>query len=238
MLIALAPFVAAATWYYGSPIRTPSSRSVPSGLRKARPCSGRSRGCARRVPARGLRCLADDLPRPAGLAGGRAVPSGVASQRGGDGAGGLPARLHRSLPVWRVPQIPVVRRATDAVYHRAGSLWSGVSEGAGLVAYLPASSRRVVLPVMSTALAAAIALPVAGRVRREFDRGLASQRFEEAVRRPVGEWLRDHAPAEATVAMKAIGYQGYYANRHVVDLAGPWSVRRSCVCADRAGTQR
>jgi hypothetical protein len=29
----------------------------------------------------------------------------------------------------------------------------------------------------------------------------------------VGEWLRDATPADAVVAMEAIGYQGYFAER-------------------------
>lgn len=46
------------------------------------------------------------------------------------------------------------------------------------------------------------------------------QTNEDGLRREVGEWLRDQTPREAVIAMEAIGYQGYYAGRRVIDLAG------------------
>jgi hypothetical protein len=43
---------------------------------------------------------------------------------------------------------------------------------------------------------------------------------ENGTRRAVGEWLEQNTPAEAVIAMEAIGYQGYYSRRRVIDLAG------------------
>ncbi len=50
-----------------------------------------------------------------------------------------------------------------------------------------------------------------------------SQRFqanENAQRRRAGEWLNAQAHPSASVAMEAIGYQGTFARRRVIDLAG------------------
>jgi len=46
------------------------------------------------------------------------------------------------------------------------------------------------------------------------------QRIEDGLRRRVGEWLAANTPEDASVAMEAIGYQGTYARRRVIDLAG------------------
>ena len=43
---------------------------------------------------------------------------------------------------------------------------------------------------------------------------------EDGTRRAVGEWLASSTPRDAVVAMEAIGYQGYYSDRRVIDLAG------------------
>ena len=46
------------------------------------------------------------------------------------------------------------------------------------------------------------------------------QENEFGLRRAVGLWLRDNTPTDASVAMEAIGYQGYYSNRRIIDMAG------------------
>jgi arabinofuranosyltransferase len=46
------------------------------------------------------------------------------------------------------------------------------------------------------------------------------QENENGMRRVVGVWLRENTPPQATVAMEAIGYQGYYSDRRVIDMAG------------------
>jgi hypothetical protein len=48
----------------------------------------------------------------------------------------------------------------------------------------------------------------------------AFQENEEGLRLYVGEWLRDNTPKDSKVAMEAIGYQAYYSDRYVIDLAG------------------
>lgn len=47
-----------------------------------------------------------------------------------------------------------------------------------------------------------------------------AQENEDGFRRVVGLWLYDHTPTDASVAMEAIGYQGYYSERRIVDMAG------------------
>ena len=46
------------------------------------------------------------------------------------------------------------------------------------------------------------------------------QENEEGGRKAVGLWLTNHSAPAAIVAMEAIGYQGYYSERRVIDLAG------------------
>jgi hypothetical protein len=52
------------------------------------------------------------------------------------------------------------------------------------------------------------------------DRYARYQDMENRLRRRVGTWLHEHTPPAAVIAMEAIGYQGYYAKRRIVDLAG------------------
>lgn len=47
-----------------------------------------------------------------------------------------------------------------------------------------------------------------------------AQDNEDQFRRVVGLWLRDNAPPNALVAMEAIGYQGFFSERRIVDMAG------------------
>jgi len=46
------------------------------------------------------------------------------------------------------------------------------------------------------------------------------QENEWGLRRGLGLWLREHTPPNAGVAMEAIGYQGYFSGRRVIDMAG------------------
>jgi len=46
------------------------------------------------------------------------------------------------------------------------------------------------------------------------------QTNEEGTRRAIGEWLAANTPRDCLVAMEAIGYQGYYSGRRVLDLGG------------------
>jgi len=221
MLIALAPFVALATWYYGSPIPhsiiakraigSPGIETLFWSLARLRAEGSWWLRVSDAWPTTFLGLLAW-LGAARCLAGLRANEAAVVLV-------GFPLAYIGVFLFGKAPRFPWYV-APPMLCTTALAALGVAFLRERVAAYVPAFSRRVVLPAMSTVLVAAIALPVAGRVRREFERGLNSQRFEEAVRRPVGEWLRDHTPAEATVAMEAIGYQGYYANRHVVDLAG------------------
>src|SRR5262249_5248776 len=66
---------------------------------------------------------------------------------------------------------------------------------------------------------AVFALAHLPQLRAEID---DARRFQEneATRRAIGEWLRSHTPPAAATAMEAGGYQGYYSERRVIDLAG------------------
>lgn len=74
---------------------------------------------------------------------------------------------------------------------------------------------------MAAVLAAAL-------IGAEFAHGLrsavtfhqANQENEQTVRRAVGEWIADHSDPSSVAVMEAIGYQGTYSHRRVVDLAG------------------
>jgi hypothetical protein len=46
------------------------------------------------------------------------------------------------------------------------------------------------------------------------------QTNERETRRVIGLWLRDNTPSTSVVAMEAIGYQGYYSERKIIDEAG------------------
>src|SRR5262249_36286949 len=62
---------------------------------------------------------------------------------------------------------------------------------------------------------------------------------ENTTRRAIGEWLRTHTAPNAVVAMEAIGYQGTFSERRVVDLAGivtPEVVRMRKESGSNAGT--
>ena len=48
----------------------------------------------------------------------------------------------------------------------------------------------------------------------------ADQINEDGLRRVVGVWFKTHTPPTAVLAMEAVGYQGYYSERAVIDLAG------------------
>ncbi len=65
-----------------------------------------------------------------------------------------------------------------------------------------------------------VAIGLGARLVDAFEEHRIDQENEDGTRRRVGEWLRDHSTPGATVAMEAIGYEGTYSRRRVVDLAG------------------
>jgi hypothetical protein len=83
-------------------------------------------------------------------------------------------------------------------------------------------SRRARITALAVAslIAALLAADLVYRDYRQFAVDRAVQANEDGLRRAVGEWLARATPRDATVAMEAIGYQGTYSNRRVIDLAG------------------
>jgi hypothetical protein len=77
---------------------------------------------------------------------------------------------------------------------------------------------------LANAAAAAVLAPlVAGMVVRAFHLTQVHrdwQRNQDGLLRAVGVWIDQHAPRDASVAMEAIGYEGTYSHRRVIDLAG------------------
>lgn len=69
-------------------------------------------------------------------------------------------------------------------------------------------------------IAALIGYGLVGQDLEAFKVQRAIQENEDTTRRAIGEWLRAHTRPDAVVAMEAIGYQGTYSRRKVVDLAG------------------
>jgi len=65
-----------------------------------------------------------------------------------------------------------------------------------------------------------VAIGLGVRLAGSFEHQRLTQENEDGTRRRVGEWIRDHSRPEAVVAMEAIGYQGTYSRRRVIDLAG------------------
>ena len=80
--------------------------------------------------------------------------------------------------------------------------------------------RRFALGVCIGSLLLALLLHLPSAGLRELAHQERMQRYEEGLRRRVGEWLAANTPENATVATEAIGYQGYYSKRRIVDLAG------------------
>jgi len=93
--------------------------------------------------------------------------------------------------------------------------------GVGLGALYESLARRRVL-AGAIAIALLITLSTGAIVRgthlASFHRDV--QRNEDGLLRAVGVWVDQHASPNASVAMEAIGYQGTYAHRRVIDLAG------------------
>ena len=75
-----------------------------------------------------------------------------------------------------------------------------------------------------SALGILVALLGAGRLASDLPSGIADlHRYMEneyGLRRALGVWLKENTPARASVAMEAIGFQGYYSERRVIDQAG------------------
>ena len=69
-------------------------------------------------------------------------------------------------------------------------------------------------------LIAIFGLAFVARDAEKFHEYKILQENEVGLRKEVGHWLDQNTPKASTVAMEAIGYQGYHANRTVIDMAG------------------
>jgi len=98
--------------------------------------------------------------------------------------------------------------------------------GAGIGRILSwAASRKLDWKLRAAVVAAAaLTIPMITSLARDFPRQVRHlRRFQEnevGLRRNVGLWLRNNTPEDASVAMEAIGYQGYFSDRRVIDMAG------------------
>ncbi|HUT73508.1 MAG TPA: hypothetical protein VM221_01585 [Armatimonadota bacterium] len=104
--------------------------------------------------------------------------------------------------------------------------------GAGigqLLTWIASAKRHQALRVAVAVGTAAMVVPAFVGMARDLPRQVRHTRlFQEnewGLRRGVGLWLRSHTAANASVAMEAIGYQGYYSQRRIIDMAGVISPR-------------
>jgi hypothetical protein len=108
----------------------------------------------------------------------------------------------------------------------AVQVWAAVRDRSGL-----RRIRRLALGVYAGSLLLMLLLHLASAGPRELAHQQRMQEYEDGLRRRVGEWLATTTPEGATVATEAIGYQGYYSKRRIIDLAGLTS--REVVSASR-----
>jgi len=120
-------------------------------------------------------------------------------------------------PLWCVSTLVVIG---------AVRVWAAVRDRSRLLRI-----RRLALGVYVGSLLLILLLHLTSAGFREFAYQERMQDYEEGLRRPVGEWLAANTPEGASVATEAIGYQGYYSKRRIIDLAGLTS--REVVSASR-----
>jgi hypothetical protein len=85
---------------------------------------------------------------------------------------------------------------------------------------VPALRSRGWLALYAVPAVALLAVHLAEADRREIAYRTWEQGYEDGLRRRLGEWLRANTSGDATVATEAIGYQGYYSKRRIIDLGG------------------
>lgn len=143
-------------------------------------------------------------------------------------------RLLRQSPrdLWPVVAFPVVYALTMYVGRAPRFEWYllpitytcmillgvGLMEVArGLGRLIPARART---PIAASIIAAALLWYCGVAVPLMIRHMSPLATVEDHVRTQVGRWLRDNTPEHASVAMEAIGYQGYYSERRIIDFAG------------------
>jgi arabinofuranosyltransferase len=209
-ILLLLPVVIALVVYYGSPIPNTFFAKTAAGLAWNKYRDGaaylvswvRSTGCYLLVPLSCWPFLARRQNLAARLAGGLVLfYSAYVIYSGGDWMVG-----YRFL----MPVLPFCLALAAAALT---DLWGQM---AGRVAALSWKGRVL----LAAGLAAAIIGPsLAGSATW---RGWTMDSRDGYVKAHlyVGEWLRDHTPANATVALMDVGIIGMVSNRHIIDTAG------------------
>jgi len=76
------------------------------------------------------------------------------------------------------------------------------------------------LAALGSLVAVGLGLSLANRGLVMYRQQRDNQMNENGLRRALGEWLAERAAPDDVIATEAIGYQGYYSGRRLVDLAG------------------
>lgn len=79
---------------------------------------------------------------------------------------------------------------------------------------------RWVMTAGSLVIVGVIAASLVNRGMVTYRQQRDQQKCEEQLRQVVGQWLGQHAQPGESIATEAIGYQGFYSKRRIVDLAG------------------
>lgn len=92
---------------------------------------------------------------------------------------------------------------------------------AGVAIHSIAGRVRIVwnTTAMATATVAVMLLGVFGN-RQMFKSSRSMQTQQVVIHKAIGDYLREHAGPEATIAAEDIGYIGYYSNRRILDRDG------------------
>jgi hypothetical protein len=147
---------------------------------------------------------------------------------------GLYAALRsRRREVLLIPAYPAIYavlmylgRAPKYEWYLAPMLFCSVlvgGMGVGVLA-LRVASRRAAWCIAGAVCTAMVTMVGAAHLARDLPAELRYNKLvqenEWELRRGVGIWLKENTRPSATVAMEAIGYQGYFSERRVIDTAG------------------
>ena len=115
------------------------------------------------------------------------------------------------------PFLFYIRKAPYFAWYLVPLYWAGLVVGVyGLFTLYPRMQR----PLLNIGLGGILLLCFGWRIYPKFQEFRMLQENEDSLRRGVGLWLEANTPPNARVAMEAIGYQGYFSNRAIVDIAG------------------
>jgi hypothetical protein len=96
----------------------------------------------------------------------------------------------------------------------------GAARGLAATRRLPTPTGRRLAQGLLALCAASVLVTMARRDLRMAEYARIEQANETGLRRHVGEWLAERLPPDARIAMEAVGYQGTFARRRIIDLAG------------------